>query len=167
MKINKKNYKVVLYEEQYKGELFKLLNLFVKEVFSENYLEPDVDRFVEEHIQGVYLVLCDDRAIAFSSFILCEYYGLRVPTLSNDFIYIDKEFRNGYVIMLLALQVGKYVESTGLNLEHFYADGSESNRFIGRLKKKVSYISYEYDMRDVVTEYYRLQRIMDEKIKVR
>lgn len=134
-------------------DLYYLLGLFSEEVYG--CRKRDVNRFIEGHY-AIYLLYDGFNIIGFSSFCYNDYYGLREPTIGNDYIYILKEYRCSKAFYLLSLQTGAVIESNSFNLEHYFAS-EDSKRCIGRLKGKEVYTVYEYERSDVLDVYNKLK----------
>jgi hypothetical protein len=153
--------KIVLYSDIYKDSLSELLRLFSKEVFGN--CAYDIDRFVDGH-WAIYLAIQNDRVVGFSSFIVNDYYGLRSPTLGNDYIYVLPEHRTSKAMYLFSIQAGKICIDNNLPLEHYYSSES-SLRLSRKLKGKKIYETYIYDVGDVSNTFNKLinkVRIKDE-----
>lgn len=134
-------------------DLYYLICLFSEEVYGKK--KTDLHRFIEGHY-AIYIMYDGYKAIGFSSFCYNDYYGLREPTIGNDYVYLLDEYRRGRAFYLFSLQTGAVIEDNSLNLEHYIAS-DDSKNFIGRIKGKQVYITYEYNRDDVLNEYNKLR----------
>lgn len=144
--VNKDNF-------QHLNDLYILLGYFSKEVYNSDMV--DLHRFIEGHY-AVYIMYDGATAIGFSSFCYNDYYGLREPTIGNDYVYLLDKYRKGRAFYLFSLQAGAVIEDNSFNLEHYMASDS-SSKFIGRIKGFKVYETYEYNRDDVLKEYNRLK----------
>lgn len=143
----------LLYKDnlKHRDDLFNMLKEFSLEVYGLG--RCDVNSFIELHSLGIYLVYDNVTAVGFSSFCYNHYYGLREPTIGNDFTYVRKEYRLSKAFHLLSLQTGAVIENNSCNLEHYFAYGSESIRFIDKIKGQEVFRAYEYCRDDVLKIY--------------
>lgn len=111
------NIQIVKYDESYREDLEDLLLAFSEEVFGEPMV--NLDAFVGYH-WVIYLAKCDDEVVGFTSFIYNTYYGLRTPTIGNDYVYIKPAYRAGRTMYMMALQAGKVCVEVDLPLEYYY-----------------------------------------------
>ena len=163
----KKTVKLKLYEDKYREGLLSLLVAFAKEVYNTCEPEIDVDYFVLCHNAGVYMVVNDnDECVGFSSFSVNTYYGMRDAVLSNNYLFIDKEYRRSKAMHLISLQAGVMCLENNVSLEHFYTEGSGSMKFIGRLGGKHTYSAYEYDLLSIAKEVDDLKKTINIKDRV-
>lgn len=151
--------KIVLYNDEYKDDLEKLLLEFSKEVFGDGTC--DVDSFVKYH-WAIYLAIgSNGKVIGFSSFTINTYYGLRKPTVANDYLYVREVHRGGKATYLLSIQSGKVSIENNLPLENYYSSES-SFRISSKLKGKKMYDAYIYEVGDVEDTLNKLK----DKVKV-
>lgn len=141
-------------------DLYRLLGLFSEEVYGSK--KVNLHRFIDGHY-AIYLMYDGFNVIGFSSFCYNDYYGLREPTIGNDYVYILSKYRCSKAFYLFSLQAGAVIEDNSLNLEHYFAS-EDSNRCIDRIKGEKVYTVYEYQRSDVLSEYYRIKEVY-EKIK--
>jgi len=136
---------IVLYEEKYKEELYKLLIEVSTELFGSKTV--DYQRFVDDH-WALYLAVRDDKVIGLSSFVYEDYYGLRPPTVGNDYIYVLPAYRTGRAMYLLSTQAGHVSISCNLPLVHYYC--SDTSRHLSRkLTGTKLYETYLYEVEEV------------------
>lgn len=150
----KKTISIALYKGSKREELENLLNDFAEEVYGKRM--SDVDSFVDNH-WAIYLAMCNDKVIGFSSYNLCDYYGLREPTVSNDYLFIAKGYRKSKAMHLLTIQMGEIVRDLNIPIEHYYVEESGSVPFIGRLKGQKLYNAYEFTADEMIKEADRLR----------
>lgn len=160
---NDKDYKIILYNDFFKEHLANMLTDFSKEVFNEE-INPDVEYFVNSHY-AVYLLLVDGVVKGFSSFCKNDYFGLRSPAMSNDYIFVDKDERNSYSLLVLGFQTGAVIDDNEMDLEYHFAKDSLSNNFIGRMNGELMYSTYRYSKDEVLREYKNIKRIYNAKKK--
>lgn len=136
---------IVLYEEKHKEELRKLLIEVSSELFG--YTTVDYQRFVDNH-WALYLAVRNDKVIGLSSFIYNDYYGLRPPTVGNDYIYVLPAYRTGRAMYLLSTQAGHVSISCNLPLEHYYC--SDTSKHLSRkLVGTKLYETYVYEVEEI------------------
>jgi len=146
----------------HRGQLLDFLTAFQKEVYSSNTV-VDLDCFIDNHY-AIYLIVADDKKIVgFSAFVINHYYSLREPTVGNTYLYIDKEYRRSKAMHLVSIQAGHIALELGYPLEHYIADGSGSEKFVGRLNGKKVYTTYEFELSEVERETNRLK----DKVNIR
>lgn len=151
-----KKVELVLFEPLHTSWLERLLENFGVEVFNSRN-KIDVDRFINNHHGYIYLAVNEyGIPVGFSSFTYNDWYGLREPTLSNDFIYIEPAYRRSKAMHLFSIQAGYLCESMNLPLEHHTAS-AESEMLTSRLKGKKLYTTYLYPIDSVIEEYSRLK----------
>lgn len=151
-----KRVKLAFFEEKYRYELLKLLKLFQKDVYNSD-TKIDEQQFIDHHQQLIYMVLNDEgQAVGFTSFTYNTYFGLRSPTLGNDFIYIMKEYRRTKAMHLISIQAGILCQDYNVPLEHYYAS-DDSSKFIGRMKGNRMYSTYIFSIEEVSRETRRLK----------
>lgn len=136
---------IKLYSNAYKQELNDLLIKFSQELFGDG--TANVDEFIDYH-WCVYLAIRDDKVIGMSSYIFNTYFGLRTPTVGNDYLYVLPEHRGSRAMWMLAVQTGKISVENNLPLEHYYA--SEQTIRVGRKMEGVkAYSTYIYSVEEV------------------
>lgn len=118
---------IVKYDDTYKEDLNRLLLSFSREVFNEE--TANIDQFVDYH-WCIYLALKDGEVVGFTSFIYNTYYGMRTPTVGNDYAYIVPHHRGSKTMYLFSLQAGKVSLQYDLPLEVYYA--SDDSRRLGK-----------------------------------
>ena len=154
----KKRVSLRLYEDKYRNDLLVLLAAFAKEVYNTDEPVINVDEFILCHNAGVYMVVNDDDVgVGFSSFSVNSYFGMKDTVLSNNYMFIDKDYRRTKAMHLISLQSGIICLENGIGLEHFYTVGSGSVPFIGRLGGKHLFDAYEYSLEAVTEEVNRLK----------
>lgn len=160
----KKIVSLKLYEDKYKNGLLGLLVAFAKEVYNTDEPVVDVDFFVLCHNAGVYMVVNEvDECVGFSSFSVNDYYGMKDRVLSNNYLFIRKDYRRSKAMHLISLQAGVICLENNIALEHFYTQGSGSVKFIGRLGGKHTYSAYEYGLDSIMKEVESLKQIINIK----
>jgi len=145
--------------------LSDMLVKFQEEVFGSD-TEIDIDTFIKYHF-AIYLAIIDGECIGFTSFVINSYYGLREPTIGNDYIYIVKGHRRSRAMHLFSLQSGKVCIENNLPLEHYIASES-SDRLSKRLSGKKIFTAYIYEVEEVERVFNKLKtkvRINDEDIQ--
>jgi len=136
--------------------LLSALVKFQKEVYPNSMTIVDVDSFINCHY-AIYLVIDDtEEYVGFTSFVVNNYYSLREPTVGNAFLFIEKSHRRSRAMHLVSIQAGKICLELGYPLEHYIADGSGSEKFVGRLNGKKIYTTYEFELDEVKRETDRL-----------
>lgn len=151
-----KRVKLAFFQEKYRYDLEKLLKLFQKDVYKE-YREFDLQNFIDRHYNLIYMILNDDcECVGFTSFVYNGYYGLREPTLGNDFMYILKDYRRTKAMHLISIQAGILCQDYNVPLEHYYAS-DDSSKFIGRMKGNRIYSTYIFPIEEVSRETERLK----------
>lgn len=161
--------KLVLYDDsKHRDSLYILLKEFSREVFNQEKEYPiEIQSFIDSHRVGLYMVIVGTVSVGFTSFTRNTYYGLRSPTIANDYLFIKKRYRRSRAMHLMSIQSGKVAIDNGCNLEHYYAADSGSVPFIGRMKGELIYNAYEYPLEVVSQEIDKLQnkvRIKNEKV---
>lgn len=136
---------VVLYDDNYKEQLEKLLVDFSHEVYG--YGTANLDQFLNNH-WAIYLAMKGDEVIGFSSFNINHYFGLRPPTVGNSYLYVTPAYRKGKATYLLTKQAGYVSIELNLPLETYYA--SDASKKIGdRLLGTEGSFMYETHFYDV------------------
>ena len=143
---------IVLYSEVYKDQLEKLLKEVSLELFKS--VKYDIDSFVRNH-WSIYLVIQDEQALGFTSFIYNTYYGFREPSVGQTYLYVTPKYRRTKVPYLLSIQAGKVSIDSNLPLEHYYATEA-SSRIGKRLKGTQLYTTYIYEVDEVKKVYDKL-----------
>lgn len=150
--------KLILLNKEHKDEvsyLYSALLKFQKEVYGSK-VPIDVNVFISSHF-AIYLVVDNnDEFCGFTSFIYNDYFTMREPTVGNSYLYIEKEARRTKAMHLISIQAGKVASQLGLSLEHYIANESASEKFIGRLDGKKVYTTYEFRLTEVIRETNRL-----------
>lgn len=151
-----KKVKLALYDERYYSGLEKLLKMFQREVYNSD-TQINTRHFVDNHHGYIYMVLDEcGGSVGFSSFIYNGWYGMREPTLGNDFIYIMPEYRRSRAMHLISIQAGVLCKDNDIPLEHYIASEG-SAQFHGRLTGSKLYTAYEYSVAEVTRETERLK----------
>ena len=136
---------IKLYSNAYKQELNDLLVKFSQELFGDG--TANVDEFIDYH-WCVYLAIRDNKVIGMSSYIFNTYFGLRTPTVGNDYLYVLPEHRGSRAMWMLAVQTGKISVENNLPLEHYYT--SEQTIRAGRKMEGVTaHSTYIYSVEEV------------------
>ena len=137
--------KIVMYSEEYKEEFQEMLLKFSQELFGTGTV--NIDEFIDYH-WCIYLALKDNKVVGMSSYIFNTYFGLRTPTVGNDYLYVLPEHRGGRAMWMLSIQSGVVSVENNLPLEHYYA--SEDTRRVSRKMVGVkAYETYIYDVEEV------------------
>lgn len=158
-----KRVKLKLLEKDFPEEciaLEEMLYLFQKEVYDSD-TKVDLKQFVEHHF-AIYLIMDGGSVVGFSSFVWNSYFGLREPTIGNDYIYILPSHRRSNAMHMISIQAGQICVDNGLSLQHFYASES-SDRLSKKLSGKKLFTVFEYGIDEVTREYERLKT----KIKIK
>lgn len=143
---------IVMYSKEYREALKEVLIKFSQELFGAGTVR--IDEFIDYH-WCVYLAMKDGKVIGFTSFTFNTYYGLRPPTVGNDYNYVLPEYRGGRAMYLLSIQAGMVSVENNLPLEHYYA--SEATRKLSRKMTGVkAYEAYIYDVEEVRRIYIKL-----------
>ena len=150
---------IVEYEEKYKDRLEVLLKQFSKEVWNTGTV--NVEHFIDCHWAIYLLVTDEDIPVGFSTFNTTDYYGMRETIVSNDYMYIEPEYRNGLAIALIGSQSCRMAKNLDMKLQ-YYLSSEHSNRFVNRIKNgKIIYCTYEYDVSDVNDAAVAANKIVD------
>jgi hypothetical protein len=120
------------------GEMLKEMS---KELYGAGFC--NLRAFVDRH-WAIYLALDGDKLVGLSSFIFQDYFGLRLPTIGNSYLYVHPDYRRGRVMYLLAKQMVLVSQDTNLPIEAYYASGMSKKMAEGRIKGKFLYDVYEY-----------------------
>lgn len=158
-----KRVKLVLLDKGFPEEciaLEEMLYLFQKEVYGSS-TKVDLEMFVKHHL-AIYLIMYEDQVVGFSSFVYNPYYGLREPTIGNDYIYILPEFRRSNAMHMISIQAGQICVDHNLSLEHYIAS-DESELLSKRLSGDKIFTTYIYSIDEVTREYNRLKT----KVKIK
>lgn len=139
--------KVVLYEDRYSTQLENLLVDFSHEVYG--YGTANLKQFVDNH-WAIYLAVKGEELLGFSSFNINNYFGLRPPTVSNSYLYVRPEHRNGKATYLLVKQAGFVSIHLNLPIETYYAS-DKSKRIGDRILGADGSFMYETHLYDVDT----------------
>lgn len=144
--------KIVLYADQYKEQLENILVKFSHELFDAGTV--NIGQFLDYH-WCVYLAVKGSKVIGLSSYTFNTYFGLRPPTVGNDYLYVLPEYRGSRAMYMLAVQSGVVSVENNLPLEHYYA--SEETRRVSRKMTGVkAYETYIYDVKEVRRVYTKL-----------
>ena len=144
--------KLVAYEEKYHEALEALLTEFSTEVFGVG--TSNIDHFVSGH-WCIYLALKGEDVIGFTSFIYNNYYGLRTPTVGNDYAYIQPQYRGGKTMYLFTIQAGAVSLEYNLPLETYFA--TEDGMKLSTLAEgELMYQAYTYDVEAVRSKFDKL-----------
>jgi hypothetical protein len=147
------------YTPDYKEQLEVLLCDFSKEVFGSG--TADIDTFVDYH-WVTYLAILGEEVVGFSSFTYNTYFGLRPPTVGNDYLYVKPEHRKGRAVYLLSMQSAAVCIEAGIPLEHYYAS-KESKKLSKNIQGTFLYDVYEYSVEEVA----RINKRFTSKIKIK
>lgn len=148
------NFEIKLYEDKYKDDLADMLKNMSEELFGLGTV--NLEAFIERH-WAIYLAVVDGKAVGLSSYVFNDYFGLRLPTMGNSYLYLEPEWRNTRVSYFLGAQFGKVSEKTNLPIETYYA--SDTSRLLGkRMEGKFLYDVYEYSPEAVKAPYARCKK---------
>ena len=143
---------LVKYEEQYRDDLHSMLIEFSNEVFTDG--TANLDYFVDYH-WAIYLAIKDGKAIGFTSFIYNTYYGLRTPTVGNDYVYVQPHHRGGKCMFLFSLQAGVMCLENNIPLEAYFAT-DDGNRLSKAMKGDIMFTAHIYGVDEVSRKFKKL-----------
>jgi hypothetical protein len=151
--------KLIILDKDNKDEVYYLdtaLHKFQEEVYNSK-VDIDVGFFINNHY-AIYLVVADDGSyVGFSAFIVNYYFTLREPTIGNSYLYVERGYRKTVAMHLISIQAGRLCKMFGFPLEQYMADGSASEKFVGRMNGKKVYTTYEFGLDEVNKEALRLE----------
>ena len=124
-----------------------------KQAISDN----DLQLFIDCHF-AIYIMYDGSKPVGITSYTYNRYYGMRKPTISNDYIYIDEPYRSGKTMLLFSLQTGSIIVEYDCELEH-YISSDDSSRFSKRLAGSEIYTAMSYEPDEVIREYNKLRKL--------
>lgn len=138
---------IIKYNDSYRDQLGDLLKALSKELYGTGFC--NLKAFVDRH-WAIYLAVVDNKLVGFSSFIFNDWFGLRLPTIGNSYLYVTPEYRSGRAMYLLAKQMVLVSQDTNLPIEAYYASGMSRKMGKNRLEGKFLYDVYEYSPEDMI-----------------
>ena len=147
---------IIVYEDKYQQQLIDLVQECSKELYNTGTV--NIEAFVKRH-WAIYLVAVDNKIVGFSSWAMNDYFGLRLPTMGNTYLYITPEYRNSRAAYLLAgAQFCKVSEATNMPIEAYIASDKSRLLLNNRVKGKFLYDVYEYSPEEVKVAFDHLKK---------
>lgn len=149
---------VTKYQDKDYTRLRVLLTKFRDEVYGVSDKLIDVDAFIETHeATGIYFIKHGELVVGFLAYYYNTDFGFREPTLSCNYVYIEKGYRKGSAIHAVATHQIGFALKCGISLEHYYAS-EHSRPFHNRMEGKELYRAYVFGTDTLRKQYDKLNK---------